>query len=171
MMNKLHGIIFAYLSNPDLRELTQHRNTCSIPYGGQYRVIDFMLSNLVNAGVSDVGVLLLAKYKSLLDHLGSGKDWDLARHSGGLHLLPPYSLTNGENPRMFRGHMDTLSDILPYLREIRQEYVLIADGDIALNLDLEDVFQQHMDNHADMTLVCSPRYTGCLLYTSDAADD
>ena len=53
MMNKLHGIIFAYLSNPDLRELTQHRNTCSIPYGGQYRVIDFMLSNMVNAGVSD----------------------------------------------------------------------------------------------------------------------
>ena len=54
MMNKLHGIIFAYLSNPDLRELTQHRNTCSIPYGGRYRVIDFMLSNMVNAGVSDV---------------------------------------------------------------------------------------------------------------------
>ena len=70
MMNKLHGIIFAYLSNPDLRELTQHRNTCSIPYGGRYRVIDFMLSNMVNAGVSDVGLIVHANYQSLLDHVG-----------------------------------------------------------------------------------------------------
>ena len=160
MLNNVHGLLFTQSNIYNLRELTEPRCLSSIPFGGRFRMIDFMLSNLVNAGVSDVGVLLLAKYKSLLDHLGSGKDWDLARHSGGLHLLPPYSLTNGENPRMFRGHMDTLSDILPYLREIRQEYVLIADGDIALNLDLEDVFQQHMDNHADMTLVCSPRYTG-----------
>lgn len=160
MLNNVHGLLFTQNNIYHLRELTEPRCLSSIPFGGRFRMIDFMLSNLVNAGVSDVGVLLQAKYKSLLDHLGSGKDWDLARHSGGLHLLPPYSLTNGENPRMFRGHMDTLSDILPYLREIRQEYVLIADGDIALNLDLEDVFQQHMDNHADMTLVCSPRYTG-----------
>lgn len=89
MMNKLHGIIFAYLSNPDLRELTQHRNTCSIPYGGQYRVIDFMLSNMVNAGVSDVGLIVHANYQSLLDHVGSGKDWDLSRKHGGLRILPP----------------------------------------------------------------------------------
>ena len=160
MLNNVHGLLFTQNNIYHLRELTEPRCLSSIPFGGRFRMIDFMLSNLVNAGVSDVGVLLQAKYKSLLDHLGSGKDWDLARHSGGLHLLPPYSLTNGENPRMFRGHMDTLSDILPYLREIRQEYVLIADGDIALNLDLEDVYQQHVENHADMTLVCSPRYTG-----------
>lgn len=88
MMNKLHGIIFAYLSNPDLRELTQHRNTCSIPYGGRYRVIDFMLSNMVNAGVSDVGLIVHANYQSLLDHVGSGKDWDLSRKHGGLRILP-----------------------------------------------------------------------------------
>ena len=90
MMNKLHGIIFAYLSNPDLRELTQHRNTCSIPYGGRYRVIDFMLSNMVNAGVSDVGLIVHANYQSLLDHVGSGKDWDLSRKHGGLRILPPF---------------------------------------------------------------------------------
>lgn len=160
MLNNVHGLLFTQSNIYNLRELTEPRCLSSIPFGGRFRMIDFMLSNLVNAGVSDVGVLLLAKYKSLLDHLGSGKDWDLARHSGGLHLLPPYSLSNGENPRVFRGHMDTLSEIMPYLQDIRQEYVLIADGDIALNLDLEDVFQQHMDNHADMTLVCSPRYTG-----------
>ena len=89
MMNKLHGIIFSYLSNPDLRELTQNRNTCSIPYGGRYRVIDFMLSNMVNAGISDVGMIVDANYQSLLDHVGSGKDWDLSRKHGGLRILPP----------------------------------------------------------------------------------
>ena len=136
MLNNVHGLLFTQSNIYNLRELTEPRCLSSIPFGGRFRMIDFMLSNLVNAGVSDVGVLLLAKYKSLLDHLGSGKDWDLARHSGGLHLLPPYSLSTGENPRVFRGHMDTLSEIMPYLQDIRQEYVLIADGNIALNLDL-----------------------------------
>ena len=79
MTNKLHGIIFAYRSNPQLRELSQHRNTCSIPYGGRYRIVDFMLSNMVNAGISDVGLIVHANYQSLLDHVGSGKDWDLSR--------------------------------------------------------------------------------------------
>ena len=64
MMNKMHGIIFAYRSNPQLRELSQHRNTCSIPYGGRYRVVDFMLSNMVNAGITDVGLIVHANYQS-----------------------------------------------------------------------------------------------------------
>lgn len=160
MLNNVHGLLFTQNNIYNLRELTEPRCLSALPFGGRFRMIDFMLSNLVNAGVSDVGVLLQAKYKSLLDHLGSGKDWDLARHSGGLHLLPPYSLTNGENPRMFRGHMEALSEILPYIQEIRQEYVLVADGDIALNLPLETVYQQHIETQADITLVCSPRYTG-----------
>ena len=85
MLNNVHGLLFTQNNIYNLRELTEPRCLSSIPFGGRFRMIDFMLSNLVNAGVSDVGVLLLAKYKSLLDHLGSGKDWDLARHSGGLH--------------------------------------------------------------------------------------
>ena len=89
-MNKMHGIIFAYRSNPQLRELSQHRNTCSIPYGGRYRVVDFMLSNMVNAGITDVGLIVHANYQSLLDHVGSGKDWDLSRKHGGLRILPPF---------------------------------------------------------------------------------
>ena len=90
MMKKLHGIIFSYLSNPDLRELTIHRNTCSLPYGGRYRVVDFMLSSMVNAGISDIGMIVHTNYQSLLDHLGSGKDWDLSRKHGGLRILPPF---------------------------------------------------------------------------------
>ena len=113
MMNKLHGIIFAYLSNPDLRELTQHRNTCSIPYGGRYRVIDFMLSNMVNAGVSDVGLIVHAIYQTLLDHVGSGKDWDLSRKHGGLRILPPFGYS-GRREGIYRGRMDALAGVRSY---------------------------------------------------------
>ena len=81
-MNDLHGIIFAYRESPELRELTRIRNACSVPYGGRYRLIDFALSNLVNAGVSDVGIIVYNSYQSLLDHVGSGKDWDLSRKRG-----------------------------------------------------------------------------------------
>ena len=76
---------------PALRELTEHRSPASVPFGGRYRIIDFMLSNLVNAGVFDVGVILHGNYQSLLDHLGTGKDWDLSRIHGGLRLLPPFA--------------------------------------------------------------------------------
>jgi len=159
MMNKLHGIIFAYLSNPDLRELTQHRNTCSIPYGGQYRVIDFMLSNMVNAGVSDVGLIVHANYQSLLDHVGSGKDWDLSRKHGGLRILPPFGYS-GRREGVYRGRMDALAGVRSYLQYIRQDYVVLAGGDLAVNLPLNDIFEAHIRNDADITAVCTSRPMG-----------
>ena len=138
MMNKLHGIIFAYLSNPDLRELTQPRNTCSIPYGGRYRVIDFMLSNMVNAGVSDVGLIVHANYQSLLDHVGSGKDWDLSRKHGGLRILPPFGYS-GRREGVYRGRMDALAGVRSYLQYIRQDYVVLAGGGLAAGGRITDV--------------------------------
>ena len=89
-MNDLHGILFAYRSNSNLGELTRPRNTCSLPFGGRYRLVDFMLSNYVNAGITDVGIIVHESYQSLLDHLGSGKDWELSRKHGGLRILPPF---------------------------------------------------------------------------------
>ena len=159
MMNKLHGIIFAYLSNPDLRELTQHRNTCSIPYGGRYRVIDFMLSNMVNTGVSDVGLIVHANYQSLLDHVGSGKDWDLSRKHGGLRILPPFGYS-GRREGIYRGRMDALAGVRSYLQYIRQDYVVLAGGDLAVNLPLNDIFEAHIRNDADITAVCTSRPMG-----------
>ena len=146
MMKTLHGIIFAYLSNPDLRELTQHRNTCSIPYGGRYRVIDFMLSNMVNAGMSDVGLIVDANYQSLLDHVGSGKDWDLSRKHGGLRILPPFGYSAGKREGAYRGRMDALAGVRSYLQNIRQDYVVLAGGDLAVNLPLNDIFEENTLN-------------------------
>lgn len=153
-MNELHGIIFAYRSNPALRELTQHRNTCSIPYGGRYRIIDFMLSNMVNAGVSDVGLIVHANYQSLLDHVGAGKDWDLSRKHGGLRILPPFGYAPSSGVEDYIGRMDALVGVYSYLQKIRQDYVILAGGDIVANLPFADVFEQHLKSGADITAVC-----------------
>ena len=93
-MSKVHGIVYAYHSSPRLGDLTRYRTNASLPFCGRYRLIDFALSSLSNAGVHSVGVIMQRDYQSLLDHLGSGKAWDLSRRSGGLHLLPPVSFNN-----------------------------------------------------------------------------
>ena len=90
-MNGMHGIIFSYEKKTGLRELIEQRIHGSIPFGGNYRVVDFMLSNMVNAGVRDVGVIMHGKCQSMLDHLGTGKSWDLSRNHGGLTLLPAFA--------------------------------------------------------------------------------
>ena len=153
-MNDLHGIIFAYHSHRNLRDLTNHRNTCSVPYGSRYRLIDFMLSNMVNAGVSDIGLIVHENYQSLLDHVGSGKDWDLSRKHGGLRILPPFS-TSERTQGEYRGNMDALVGVSSYLRNIRQEYVVLAWGDLAVNFSLSDAFAQHLETKSDITVVCT----------------
>ncbi|NCE65163.1 glucose-1-phosphate adenylyltransferase subunit GlgD [Pseudoflavonifractor sp. 524-17] len=171
MMNRLHAIIFAYRSNPGLRELTQHRNTCSVPYGGRYRLVDFMLSNMVNAGVTDIGLIAHANYQSLLDHVGSGKDWDLSRKHGGLRILPPFSYSSKRIDGSYRGRMDALAGVYSYLQNIRQEYVVLAGGDLAVNLPIADIFESHIASGADITAVCTPNPTsdpnGCDYFSVD----
>ena len=158
-MNDLHSILFAYRSDANLGELTRPRNTCSLPFGGRYRLIDFMLSNCVNAGITDVGVVVHQSYQSLLDHLGSGKDWDLSRKHGGLRILPPFSYTEAGHGE-YRGSMEALAGVYDYLEDIRQEYVLLAWGDIAINLPVNEVFEQHRNSGADITIVCTPTLKG-----------
>ena len=153
-MNDLHGIIFAYHSHRNLGDLTNHRNTCSVPYGSRYRLIDFMLSNMVNAGISDIGLIVHENYQSLLDHVGSGKDWDLSRKHGGLRILPPFS-TSERTQGEYRGNMDALVGVSSYLRNIRQEYVVLAWGDLAVNFSLSDAFAQHLETKSDITVVCT----------------
>lgn len=158
-MNDLHGILFAYHSDSNLGELTRPRNTCSLAFGGRYRLIDFMLSNYVNAGISDVGVIVHESYQSLLDHLGSGKDWELSRKHGGLRILPPFSYAE-QNHKEYRGNMEALAGVAGYLKNIRQDYVIMGWGDVAVNLDVEAVYEQHISSGADITVVCTPSMKG-----------
>lgn len=153
-MNGLHGIIFCYERRNDLKELTADRSASSLPFGGRYRAIDFGLSNLVNAGVTDVGVVLHGRYQSLIDHLGSGKNWDLSRKRGGLKLLPPFAYARRDGFAEFRGKMEALAGVRSYLREIRQEYVALMEGDLVVNLPLAEVLEKHLRSGADITAVC-----------------
>ena len=153
-MKGLHGIIFSYEKRNDLRELGEIRSAASVPFGGRYRAVDFALSNLVNAGATDVGVVVHGQYQSLLDHLGTGKVWDLSRKRGGLRVLPPFNYQKNWGVMPFRGKMEALAGVRTYLDTIRQDYVAMMDGDLVVNLPLADVYESHVKSGADITVVC-----------------
>lgn len=153
-MMDLHGIIYAYHSYPTLNDLVLKRTSASLPFCSRYRLIDFALSSMTNAGVRDVGIIMQTNYQSLLDHLEGGKDWDLSRGSGGLALLPPYGMHNSQYGN-YNGCMDALAAILPYLRRVKQGSIVLMRGDLAVNLDLEAVYESHVASGADITAVCA----------------
>ena len=153
-MNGLHGIIFCYERRAELRELGEIRSSASIPFCGRYRAVDFALSNLVNAGATDVGIVLHGQYQSLLDHLGSGKDWDLSRKRGGLRMLPPFTNQQNWGIMPFRGKIEALAGVRSYLDSIRQDYVAMMDGDLVANLPLANILDEHIKSGADITVVC-----------------
>ena len=153
-MNRMHGIIFAYGRREKFQSLVEHRVADSIPYAARYRMIDFMISNMVNAGVTDVGIILQDKYQSMLDHMSSGKDWDLSRKHGGLRLLP--TAPKNDPSRAFRGKMEALEAIEDYVQSIRQDYVVLASGTLVCNMAMSEVLEEHIKSGADITCVCAP---------------
>ena len=152
-MIDLHGIVYAYHSYPTLNDLVLKRTSASLPFCSRYRLIDFALSAMTNAGVRDVGVVMQTNYQSLLDHLEGGKDWDLSRGSGGLSLLPPYGLYNSQYGD-YKGCMDALAAIMPYLKRVKQNNIVLMRSDLAVNLDLESAFDAHIDSGAEITAIC-----------------
>ncbi len=157
MRNDLHGIIYTLSAEPALRELVEHRNSASIPFGGRYRLIDFALSMMVNAGIRDVGVIMERDYQSLLDHLSNGADWGLARRSGGLRLLPPFGLPEAHSGH-FSGCMEALRSVRSYIRDITQEDIVLCAADWVGNIDLAAAVELHRSTGAEMTAVCSEGY-------------
>ena len=144
------GIIISNIQDKFIPELSKHRAMASIPFAGRYRLIDFALSNMVNAGVTTVGIVTKNNYQSLIDHLGSGKDWDLARKDGGIILLPPYS---NETDKPYTNRLEALMGITDFLNNRREEYVVISDGDCVARMDIADVVRYHQANNADITMV------------------
>ncbi len=150
----IHGIVFAYQQRDNLQELITQRASASLPFGGRYRAIDFAISNLVNAGAVDVGVLVQERYQSLLDHLGTGKNFDLSRKRGGLRILPPFNIMENDGRKNFRGKMDALCGVRGYIADIKQDYVVMLDGDLVTNLPIKDIVEEHIRTNADITVVC-----------------
>ncbi len=148
-MNAL-GIVFSNIHDNNIPELTQVRTMGSIPFCGRYRLIDFALSNLVNSGITKVGLITKSNYQSLMDHVGSGKDWDLARRSGGLHILPPFGLK--ENV-LYTTRLEALRGAQRFIARSTEEYVIMTDCDAVYSVNFDDVLKYHVSNNADVTLL------------------
>jgi glucose-1-phosphate adenylyltransferase len=128
-----------------------------VHFAGRYRLIDFTLSNLVNSGIFRIGIVLGSKYQSLVSHLGSGKDWDLARKSGGITFFPPYLEDMNEPYPEFERGSNALHRALLALAGSKIENVLIVDGAIAYSMDYRPLIEQHESTQADVTAVYSNR--------------
>lgn len=144
------GVIFSNLHEETVPELVRRRTMASIPFGGRYRVIDFMLSNMVNSGITTVGLLTNNNYRSLIDHIGSGKDWDLARKDGGIILLPPFS---EKHDKLYSTRLEALGSLTGFLSRRHEKYVVLADCDGVAKIDISSVIDYHESKNADITLI------------------
>lgn len=150
-MNYVLGLIDLHEDNSLIKVLTKTRPVASIPFVGRYRLIDFPLSSMVNSGVVSVGVMLQDKASSILDHLKSGKDWDLARHHAGLFYL---SFTRDEaNDNMRDSDLYMLYKNIERLRKTPHEYILMMGGNAVFNMDFGNVLRFHQNTSADITIV------------------
>lgn len=145
------GIIFSNIHDNNVPELARIRTLGSIPFGGRYRLIDFPLSNMVNSGIDTVGIITKSNYQSLMDHVGSGKDWDLARKDGGVIMLPPFG--DFGNDKLYTSRLEALKGITNFLFRADEEYVVMTDCDNVCRINYNDVIESHIRNRADITLV------------------
>lgn len=145
------SIIFAGTTESHLNELTIHRTIASLPYGGRYRFIDFSLSNLVNSGIDKIGIVTKNNYNSLMDHLRMGRDWDLNRKNGGITLFPPFGLNTLRE--VYRGKIEALYSIRNFIRDSKEEYVVVANANCVYTVNYEDVVKKHVDSGADITML------------------
>ena len=152
---KMTGIIFSEMYSDALNSFTQDRNMAAIPFGGRYRLVDFTLSNMVNSGILNVGVLVKQHYHSLMDHLSNSQEWDLNRKNGGLQLLPPFATQDG-NTSGSRGKLDELRNALDYLETIASTpYVLLADAYVLCNIDYRAALEDHVASGCDITMLAT----------------
>ncbi len=149
------GIIFSNIHDNNVPELARISTLGSIPFGGRYRLIDFPLSNMVNSGIDTVGIITKSNYQSLMDHVGSGKDWDLARKDGGVIILPPYG--DVDSSTLYSSRLEALKNITSFLFRADEEYVVMTDCDTVCRINYRDVIEHHIRNRADITLVYKRR--------------
>ncbi len=151
---KVIALLYAGGSDNAIPELTDVRSMASVPFGCRYRLIDFTLSSIVNAGVSHVAILTQHNYQSLMDHLGSGKEWDLARRKGGLDILPPFFTVLGSsaNRDLFSGSAQALMNVRGYLENASEDTVILGICDSVHSLDVGALLRQHEESGADLTL-------------------
>ena len=150
MKNDLMGLIFAENPETAMGELTSVRSLAAVPFGGRYRIIDFILSNMVNSAIINVGINTPYNHQSLSDHLGTGKPWDIDRKDNGLFVLPPKETFEVSE---IRGGVDIINGVTHYISKSHQNYVLVADCNTICNINYSDALKFHLENNADITLI------------------
>ena len=150
-MKNVMGLILTGWKNMRLKELSAIRSSSAIPVGGKYRAIDFVLSSMVNSGITNIGVLTQYSFRSLMDHLGSGKEWDLDRRNDGLFIFPP-SLS-GDDSGWYRGSADAMYNNLTFLKRSNEEYVIISQGNGVYNIIFDNLLEFHKNADADITVL------------------
>lgn len=148
MRNDTMGIILT--GDEKITPLTDIRANSALPIAGRYRIIDFVLSNMANAGMVNVGIATESNYSSLMDHTRSGKPWDLDRKNYGLQLLPP----NLEKRfGVIKGNIDLLAGIREYIHKSTHPYVILSLGNMIYNIDFDAVVKSHIEKQADITII------------------
>lgn len=149
------GLIFSNIHNSSMPELTSVRTMASVPYGCRYRLVDFPLSNMVNSGITKIGIITHNNYQSLMDHIGTGKDWDLARRSGGIRILPPFisSYDSANGGKLYSTRLEALMGVTNFISKCSEEYMVLSDCDAICTIDLNQVLEDHIKKNADITIV------------------
>lgn len=150
-MQNVLGIIFAESHYAQVGPLTSVRPLGALPVAGRYRIIDFTLSNMVNSGMKNIAIVTHNNYHSLMGHLGSGKQWNLARKRFGLTLFPPFSNLDSSSSD---SRIDILYGVLGFLKRSTQDYVMLSESNIICNSTFNKMFEYHIQNQNDITVAC-----------------
>ncbi|MFT4414254.1 glucose-1-phosphate adenylyltransferase subunit GlgD [Fredinandcohnia humi] len=166
-MERVIGVINLINEKQYLKELTLHRCLSAVPFGGRYRLIDFTISNFINAQIKKVAVFTKDKYRSIMDHLGSGKEWDLDRRNGGLFILPPV-----HPDKSIKGDIQQFHDHIEFFQRSQEDTVIISPGHHVSKINFNEVVKSHRSSGADITIlykhfdgeyVEKPIYHKCIL--------
>ena len=146
---KAMGLIFPNSFDAHVARMVKLRAMASLPFAGRYRLVDFVLSSMSNCGIDNIYVLPNRNYLSLMDHLGTGREWDLARKNGGLHIFPPFAESGNQ---VAPGRVGSLANILRVLKDSDEKYVFMADTNMAVNFDFNAMLDEHIASGADVTM-------------------
>ncbi len=149
---KTMGVVFSNIYDNTLGELTNHRTVASLPFGGRYRQIDFILSNMSNSGIYNIGLITKYNYRSLMDHLGSCSEWDLNRKNEGLVIIPPFATGH---TGIYKGKLEALYTAVDFIDKPDVDYVVVSDSTVLCNFDFKKAIDAHIDSGADITLIAN----------------
>ena len=161
------GIIFPNSYYSLVPELVNVRLMASIPFASRYRLIDFVLSSMAHCDINNVSVMVNNNYHSLMDHLDSGREWDLVRKNGGLTIFPPFA---EKESKPYVGRVEALAGILENLRDQKEKYVVMSDTNLAVNFDFRAMIDAHIASGADVTMAYNEQELPESLLKSQAND-